>query len=480
MVAVLLLLVAMAGIVPIFMSGLSQASSVRFKSMATNVARQRMEEIRQLDYREITSGTLAARFTGTVSPDLSRRAVFNVTCTVSESTVGGGTLKKVTVDVGWAAPPAVSPVSLTTMIHQQFLGPRGSDLEIGPSSHDPLGSPFRVISGTSTVHYHVAQADWALVYNNLNLPAMAPRSVYMRLAFFDDQGISIAVGDSANKMKIGTSHLRYSTGTDGKVDDVWFEYSFASTLIPDGYWESRATIFNEYDQPGNTWRLRLRVETGAPALPTSFTATPQADNQTVVLAWTPGAERDRAYYVLERAKWVAGSWSDWTTLAATLDPKATTYTDQGNVAAQTDPWGSLTLQNAYRYNLWAVDSCEPGLAGSAATADALIPPGVTTTTTISTTTSSTTTTSSSTTTTIAATHFSVEIKNSTNKTWTIQVKNSSDATAYNGSVGKNATITVSNLPAGNYQITAGTNGRSDLTQSFSLPAQAGQIVMTIL
>jgi hypothetical protein len=472
----------MAGIVPVFMSGLSQASIVRFKSLATNVARERMEEIRQLDYREITSATLAAQFNGNVTPDPARHAVFAVTCTVSESTVGGGTLKKVTVNVGWTAPPAVSPVSLTTMIHQMFLGPRGSDLELMPSSYDPLGSPFRVLSGTTTVHYHVAQADWGLVYNNLNLPGMAPKNVYMRLAFYDDQGVSIAVGDSANKMKIGTSYLRYSTGSDGKVNDVWFEYQFPSTLLPDGYWESRATIFNEYDEPGNTWRLRIRTETGPPATPTLFTATAQADNQRVILAWAPGAERDRAYYVLQRAKWVAGSWSAWTTLAATLDPKATAYTDQGNVLAQTDPWGSLTLQNAYRYKLWAVDSCEPGLVGSAATADALVPSATTTTTTTTsstTTSSTTTTTSSSTTTTTAATSFSVQVTNTSNKSWSVTIKNSSNVTVYTGSSPKGSTITTATMPAGNYQITATTSGRSDLNASFSLPARAGQIVLAI-
>jgi prepilin-type N-terminal cleavage/methylation domain-containing protein len=54
MVASVVLLIAMAGIVPLFLTGLSQASSLRMRSVATNVAREKMEQIRQLDYRRST------------------------------------------------------------------------------------------------------------------------------------------------------------------------------------------------------------------------------------------------------------------------------------------------------------------------------------------------------------------------------------------------------------------------------------------
>ena len=67
LIASLLLMLAMAGIVPFFIGGLNQASTVRYKSLATNIARERMEQIRQLDYREITEDpnegvTLSERF----------------------------------------------------------------------------------------------------------------------------------------------------------------------------------------------------------------------------------------------------------------------------------------------------------------------------------------------------------------------------------------------------------------------------------
>lgn len=476
MVAAMLLLFAMAGIVPFFISGLSQASTVRYKSIATNIARERMEEIRQLDYREITSPQALAERFGTKAEQ--RGITFTVSYAVEETTYDQGLLKKVTITVSWSSPPKVSPASITTLIHQQFLGPRGALLEVLPASADPLGTPFALIAGTIKVRYHIAQADWGLVYANLDQPGMTARDVYMRLAAFADTGESIGLGDPANDYKIDKTYLRYATGTDGKVTDVWFEYNIDSSVIPDGYWELRAVAYNEYNEPGNVWRLRVRVEQNAPVQPTSFFATPGTDNQTVILEWLGGPERDRAYYVLERRKFENGAWSPWTTIGQ-LDPDSSAYTDQGSAAEMRDPWGDSETQNLYEYQLYAVDICNPGKVGAAASAQVAIPPVVTTTTTLASTTSTVSSTTTSSTTSTAATYW-VQIVNQTNKSYSVIVKNASGSTVWYGTVGKRATVTISGLPAGNYQITASSSGRPTLTQSFSLPAQAGTVVMTIL
>ncbi len=484
MVAVLLLLFAMAGIVPFFLGGLSQASTVRYKSIATNVARERMEQIRQLDYREIEEQeaidkglpSLTERFGSSAA---QRDLNFDITYVVEESAYEEGTLKKVTVNVGWIEPPRVSAAAITTLIHQQFLGPRIALLEIEPTSSDPLDSPFPLIGSTTKARCHIAQADWGLVYRNLDQVGMAARDVYTRLVFFDEDGQSVPLGDPDDDFKITNTYLRYSTDADGKVDDVWFEYDFDAWSIPDGYWEMRAVAYNEYDEPGNVWRLRARVEKGAPTAPTDFVATPQADNQTVVLTWAGGPERDRAYYVLERGKWDGGGWSGWTPLASALDPKATSYTDQGNVGAELDPWGSGVTPNSYQYRLWAVDSCDPGLVGPAAEAETALPPLVTTTTlpTTTTTAPTTTTSTSSTTTTLAV--YSVQIRNVSNAHYNVTIKNGAGNTVFSGTVKKGDTETITGLTPGNYLITATANKKPTITQSFSLPAQAGQIVLTI-
>jgi prepilin-type N-terminal cleavage/methylation domain-containing protein len=277
MVAVLLLMVAMAGFVPFFLQGLNQSSSARYRSIATNVARERMEQVRQLDYREITMTgggvpTLVARF-GTT--DVIRGTTFTTTYAVTSAASG---LKNVTVTVTWAAPPQSSPISVTSLIHQQFLGPRGSRLTISPTGTDDLGSPFPLLTDSpTTIQYDIAEADWGLCYPVPSSGASVAYDVYCRMVLVDDNGFGIPLGDPANDYKIPKADL-HREWTSGVLTRVYFElppgaYGLDPTAIPDGYWELQTAAFNAYDEPGNLWRLRLRRENLPPAAPTPFTAT---------------------------------------------------------------------------------------------------------------------------------------------------------------------------------------------------------------
>jgi Tfp pilus assembly protein PilV len=484
MVAGLILLVAMAGIVPFFLTGLSQASTLRYRSVANNIAREKMEEIRQLDYREIytESNRVADPTLGTRTLEslfgtsaVAREANFVIAYEVNVSPYDEGYLKEVTVDVSWDAPPAVSAAKITTLVHQQFLGPRGSRLAIEPAYSDPLGTPFSLLSHTNptTIRYYIAQADWNLVYDNLDTTPVA-KEVYLRVSLFDSNGQSISLGDPAADYKIHKDRLRYSTDADGNVDAVWFETSFSASAIPDGYWEMRAVAYNTFDEPGNIWRLMVRTEQDAPAEPTSFAATGQDDGETVILTWAGGAERDREYYVLQRRLWDGADWLPWVTLTDNLSPIASTYTDKGSIATSVDPWGNAATQHHYEYQLYAVDKNSPGLAGAAAVASVVLPPPVTTTTL------ATTTTLPSTTTTTAAVPSEVYIDNLTGLTYNVVVQDDAGVTVYSGQVKKNKTITVSGLSAGSYLITATSSGMPDVTRSFTVPEQAGDTVLSIL
>lgn len=497
MVAALLLLVVMAGFLPLFLGGLNQSSTVRQKSLATNIARERMEEVRQLDYREIVdASTLATRF-GTSKT--VRSTSFTIDYSVATMAYDTGQLKEVSVRVSWNAPPKVSAALITSLIHQQFVGPRGAMLEFVPAGTiDPLGTPFGVLAPTETMRYHLAEADWSLVYDNLNQPGETLKNIYMRLWFVDDSGSAVPIGPGTDDKKIDKSYIVRVPST-GPATDIYFEYpSFSTSQIPDGYWEARAIAYNQYDEPGNMWRLRVRVENSAPEMVTNFKAQGQETNQDVVLTWTPGAERDRSHWVVERQKRdpITGMWpaaDGWTTLSSDLDPIAATYTDKGDVPAQQDPWGDAVTTNLYRYRVFAIDIA--GKMGDVATpAEAQLPPLATTTTTypVSTTatttptpTSSTTTTTQSATTTTGATTWTVRLRNTTNKAYSVTIKNSASAVVWSGSLAKGSSanptiVTTGGMPAGSYSITATSSGRPDLTPSFTLSAQAGAIVLDIL
>ncbi|MBU2602074.1 MAG: prepilin-type N-terminal cleavage/methylation domain-containing protein [Actinobacteria bacterium] len=480
MVASLLLLIVLAGFLPFFLSGLEKSSASRFKSAATNVARQKLEEIRQLDYREIKENTASPTDPTNLSNLLGTTAVmrgntYNIAYSVANSTSGGGQLKKVIVTVSWIGKPEGDPAVISTLIHQQFLGPRGSLLEFTPAINltpDPLGSPFPVVSGTIVAKYHIARSDWDLVYKNLNQVGMAAKNVYLRLDFVDDQGARIQLGNPALEYRIPSSTLKHTFGGDGKVNDIWFEHNFDSATIPDGYWDVEALAYNEYDQPGNVYKMRVRLEKAAPNAVASFMGQ-VADNQTILLSWVPGAERDRVSWVLERRKRdTAGTWSTpWVTVT-TLLGTANTYTDVGSTATLKDPWGTTGTTNTYQYSLKGIDIA--GKVGTPVTLQQQLPAAATV---------STTTTTSGGTTTSTAALYSVKIKNSSPKPFNLTVKNASSVTVYTGQVAKNGGIvTISNLPPGNYAVTAvevTNKSPRTLYTTFQLPAQAGLQVWDI-
>ncbi|MCL4368759.1 MAG: prepilin-type N-terminal cleavage/methylation domain-containing protein [Actinobacteria bacterium] len=448
MVATLLLLVAMAGFVPIFLSGLDHSSLGRYRSVATNIARQRMEQVRQMDYREIQEATgnptdprnLSQRF-GTTVHVTDRNMNFNVAYAVNTVSVSGSTLESVKITVSWAGRPASSPIVVQTLISQQYLGPRGILLDVtspAPGT-DPLGTPFPLLqNGMPTVKYYIAPADWGLVYGALN-PASSPLPVYMRLAFVDDNGIVIPMGNSSNNYKITTVGSQPATGP---TTDVWFTQQVDVSTIPDGYWNLQAVAYNQFDEPGNVWTLRVRVEkpgpAGIPAAPTNVVAaTDLSNNHRVTLTWTPGSERDRAYWVIERKKrnpdgtWPAG----WTIVNPNLAGNLSTWVDD-NGGAPNDPWGDGSTTNYYEYLVYAVDIAGnfDATNNSAVSSVAILPAPPTTTTTVVGTTTTTippTTTTTVPPTTTTTTRYTVTIANNdTSNSHTVTVKDSGNTVVY--------------------------------------------------
>jgi hypothetical protein len=74
----------------------------------------------------------------------------------------------------------------------------------------------------------------------------------------------------------------------------------------------------------------------------------------------------------------------------------------------------------------------------------------------------------------------VKIRNYSYTTYTITIKNNAtNVQVYSGTVGHYSTLTVPGLSTGQFTITARAYWHQTLYEYFSLPAEAGQTVMTI-
>ena len=156
----------------------------------------------------------------------------------------------------------------------------------------------------TVVRYYVAEADWGLIFGDVNNPGDTYLGAYARFRLYDDNGVCRRARLSRRTTTSSMTHTSSTAPTaTGKLTEVRYRLPFIDLLIPDGYWELRAVVYNKYDQPGNVWKLRIRVENRAPYAATEFAAVPIATDASgttysgLDLYWMPGAERDRQKYV---------------------------------------------------------------------------------------------------------------------------------------------------------------------------------------
>ncbi|MEI6451585.1 MAG: type II secretion system protein, partial [Actinomycetes bacterium] len=134
--------IVFAAMVPMFVGASQKSSGDKMRNIALNVAQDRMEKIRQLDYDQITKANLeSATFAGgqfgkewtTYSSGVPR--VFDIAYDLKN--VGGSGASpayvRVKVTVTWTAPPRpVKPVELQTYVSRQYAGPQITNLELSP------------------------------------------------------------------------------------------------------------------------------------------------------------------------------------------------------------------------------------------------------------------------------------------------------------------------------------------------------------
>jgi prepilin-type N-terminal cleavage/methylation domain-containing protein len=277
LVTVLIAGIAFAAMVPLFVQAQKTSSGDKMRAVALNVAQDRMEKLRQLDFELITVENLSDNSfyfgefgdTWTEQTENGTRD-FNVAYTVTDTPVSATdtriAYKVVTVTVNWTGPPLPhEDVVLTTMIYRQYTGPTIVDFivagtDLGLSDPDDLGSETLIIN--SPVHMQAT-------VNAADLDSMRTRTI----------GASTRTGrvDFLVTSNTGTAYPTISVPfTSGAVFAAEWTVPGGAAGAGDGYYTLKAVAFSAVGSPGNSCslstalrpvrRLPLRI---SPALPAS-------------------------------------------------------------------------------------------------------------------------------------------------------------------------------------------------------------------
>jgi prepilin-type N-terminal cleavage/methylation domain-containing protein len=298
LVTIIIAGIAFAALVPVFVGAQQASAGDKVRSVALQVAQDRIEKLRQLDFELITPENLSSNSfyfgefgtswteeteagdkTFNVSYDVNPRPVSNTDTRIA--------YKVVTVTVDWeGAPQPHKSVVLTTMIYRQYSGPGLIDFTVAVSNlalSDPLDPSSEQIIVNSPV-------GMTAVVNEADIDSMRPRTV----------GMTTRTGhvDFTVTSSTGTAYPTISVPfTSGNV----FQTSWAVPGLAgagDGYYTFKAVAYTAIGSPGNSWPLIYRIESGPPAPVTNLQGT--AGLTSASLTWNASTTGDVDHYLVMR------------------------------------------------------------------------------------------------------------------------------------------------------------------------------------
>ena len=293
--------IAFAAMVPLFVQAQQVTASDKMRAIALNVAQDRIEKLRQLDYELVTEGNLSDNdfYFGEFGDSWTEQTEngsrdFEVTYVVTEAPVSAAdtriAYKVVTVTVNWTGPPLPHKnVVLTTMIYRQYAGPMIVDFFVAASDlglSDPMdpGSEPLIVS---------SPVDLQATVNAADLDSMRPRVL----------GASTRTGrvDFSVSSSTGTVYPKISvpfSEVTGAVFSTAWTVPGGTAGAGDGYYLLKAVAYSAMGSPGNSWQLIYRIETGPPAPVTNLAGT--AGLSSANLTWDASVTGDVDHYVVYR------------------------------------------------------------------------------------------------------------------------------------------------------------------------------------
>jgi prepilin-type N-terminal cleavage/methylation domain-containing protein len=318
LVTIIIAGIAFAAMVPVFVGASQKSSGDKMRNIALNVAQDRMEKIRQLDYDQITtanleSATFAGEQFGEVWTTYSGGAprVFNIAYDLQN--VGGSGASpayvRVKVTVTWTPPPGpVKPVELQTYVSRQYAGPQITNLELTPTPTPVTGE---ILSVPLAITATVAPGD---------------RASTDKVAFY-------IFGE--NGMLVKTAEVK--TGQTGNTTPGVYTISWDAVGAGDGQYSFRAQAYLANGDVGNTWARTATLNlTNGLLQVTGLTMAP--GDTAITLSWNKVISTKLSHYELWRGD------SSGTETKLVDDLTANGYTDTG-----------LVNNHTYYYIVYAVN-----------------------------------------------------------------------------------------------------------------------------
>jgi len=346
--------IVFAGMVPFFYNALGTSSREKVRLAALNVAQDKIEKIRQLDFDQITRPNLesvattttwqyASEFGPSWTSDQGRQ--FDVFYWVKES----ANSKQVFVTVDWTAPASRVPnsfsyapdesghvdyvlpklteprfgVTLSTIIYRQYGGAQVIDLNMIPDTASGVLTWDSATHGALTL---VVQAVLNPVDDNLTT---AFRAEFKGLTGTDAQPQDGKV--STRDPGSGRFQMTWSPTTDGSTD---------------GIYRPEVTVYSAAGNPGNSYAEEFRLESGPPSPAQQPSAS--SGDAVVSLTWVKSPTADVASYEVWRRDVTDTPDATFSKVAEHL--VNTVYVD---TAAQT-PTGQPGVQNLRKYEYYVI------------------------------------------------------------------------------------------------------------------------------
>jgi len=326
--------VAFAAMVPLFVQAQNQTSADNARNVALQIAQDKIEKVRQLDYEQITpanlsddTGTFAGGQFGSywdfIRNGSTKRYAIAYTVTPVLSANNQEQYKKVIVSVTWTAPPSpVKAAVLQTFVYRQYAGPVIESVTVGPPGiYDPTSpDSTTIVAGPVEVDVTISPEDVSSM-DATNVDPDARGWVNFTVTSFT--GVTVA-SEEVNAVYNGElGHYRF----------VW-----DNSAAQDGVYKLEMTAYSASEMQGSTATLSFYVELNTPPAPTGLVAIP--GDSLALLSWDPSVIGDLDHYELWR-----GTSSGGEVHLVDVPKEQASYTDTG-----------LSNGTTYYYTVRVVDT----------------------------------------------------------------------------------------------------------------------------